>query len=159
MPKSELQLRFRIWGPHLDPTQLTDAMDIEPTSTFLVGESRGSYAHDRASWQWWSEIGSSTEPLFEKLLALFEPHVGLLASCGDAGADLSLSAVGSISGDLVDSEAEADRRNIFSGEGSGFQPFVDADRVGIYLDPRLIRFMADIGAAFETHIDLEVSDC
>jgi hypothetical protein len=90
---------------------LTDEIGIEPHTKYLAGEPlRGPCVHERAGWEWRSDLREDAEPLLESLLSLFEPHIDLIALCGEQGAEVSLTIVGSIAGDVVASEEEADWR-------------------------------------------------
>ena len=102
-----------------------------------------------------AQRGPEDEPQVASLLATFSPHVAVLRRCRDDGAMISLTIVGEVRGDVVGSPREAERRKLLADESDAFKPFFDVDRVGVSLSAVAIRFLADIGASFHTHIDVE----
>jgi hypothetical protein len=132
-------------------------MGIEPGTRYAVGESPQPASRGTASWRWYSKSASDTDELFAEMLRLFRPHVDVLRSCVERGASASLVVVGDVGGIVVSSAAEAEERRIDWGEGE-FEPFFDGDRVGIYVAPEVIEFLAAVGAGFDTHIDFELHD-
>jgi hypothetical protein len=64
-----------------------------------------------------------------------------------------LTVVGEVRGDLVDEPAEAGRRGFLVEEDGPFEPFLDVDRVGVGLNEAAVAFLAEVGAAYYTHID------
>jgi hypothetical protein len=150
-----LHLAFGVRGPNVDPAALTRLMGIEPSSSYAVGESRHPRSRGTGSWRWYSTTASDTDELFDEMLRLFRPHVDVLRSYVECGASASLVVVGDVGGIVVSSAEEAEARRIDWGEGE-FEPFFDGDRVGIYVAPEVIAFLAAVGASFDTHIDFEL---
>lgn len=93
--------------------------------------------------------------MIEQMLAALGSHVNILRSCRDAGSDITLTVVGEVRGDVVDTVDEAERRRWFVDEGEPFQPVLDVDRVGLQLSEAAIRFLAAIGASYHTHVDVD----
>lgn len=158
VPSTVIDLVFRVWGARLNPEELTVATGITPARSFHVGEMRGAAANRVAGWEWRSAEGEDDEALMQALLRDLAPHVDLFRLCHEEGATLSLTVVGVIRGDLVESWEEAERRKIRAENGDRFRRFLDADRVGVSLSEAAIQFLAAVGATYETHIDLELRE-
>jgi hypothetical protein len=159
MPKTCLQLRFRLRGPNLDPERLTATFEIDPARSFHVGELTGRAVHDVAGWDWFSDwSGRDTDPLIEHFLQLFGPHEAILHSCVDEGATVALSVVGDLDADVVDNQDEAERLGFGYEDDETFTPFLDCDRVGVSFDTRALQFLASISASLHTHIDIDLDD-
>src|SRR5689334_8751292 len=52
---------FRMWGPDVDPDELTELLGIEPTASHKVGEARGKRTFDFGSWRLSSRTLETTE--------------------------------------------------------------------------------------------------
>lgn len=152
---SNLHLALGVRGANIVPAELTRLIGIEPGSSYAVGESQQLRSRDTGSWRWYSKTAPDTDELFDEMLRLFGAHVDVLRSCVESGASASLVVVGEVGGIVVSSAAEAEARRIDWGEGE-FEPFFDGDRVGIYVAPEVIAFLAAVGASFDTHIDFEL---
>jgi hypothetical protein len=136
---------------------LTERTGVIPTRSFQVGEMRGPAANKVAGWEWFSQWGADAEPLFQDLLRVLGPHEAAWRSCVDGGGDAGLSVVGEVGGIVVSSAEEAEERRISWGDGE-FKPFFDGDRVGLYLTPEVVAFLAAVGARIATHIDVHLQD-
>jgi hypothetical protein len=159
MPKTCLQLRFRVWGPNLNPEKLTSDLNINPSRTFQVGELAGRAAHNVAGWEWCSAwAGWDTDPIVEGFVDLFSPHAAILRSCADDGARVFLAVVGDLGADLVDTLEEADKRGYGFEENEQFAAFLDCDRVGVAFDAKALQFLAAISSSLSTHIDIDLDD-
>lgn len=155
VPSTRLHLVFRLRGPKVNPEWLSERTGIEPHRSFHVGESRAEASKSVAGWEWRSEDGPDDEPIVEDLLAALGSHVDILRRCRDEGADISLTVVGEVRGDVVDSVDEAERRRWSVDEREPFRPTFDVDRVGLQLSEAAILFLAAVGASYYSHIDVE----
>jgi hypothetical protein len=153
VPSTQIQLVFRVWGPRLDPELLTAQTGTIPSRIFQVGELKGAAANVVAGWEWRTGEGSDDEPMVREMLDVLSPHAGVFRACRDEGADIWLSAVGTVGGDLIDTPEQAQQRRWHVSSDTPFEPILDVDRVGLGLSAEAIRFLADVGASFETHID------
>jgi hypothetical protein len=157
--RTSLVLKFSVRGPVVSPERITESTGIAPSRSFQVGEGRGRSATS-ALWQWesdsWTDI--DTDPLFASALGVLGPHESVFAACAAEGAEVSLTAVGYIYGEVIATFEEAERRRFEVGGADRFKPFFSGDRVGISLDPPLMGFLSRIGASFQTHIDAELDD-
>jgi len=155
---SQLQLRFRLWGEHLDPAELSRAIGVAPTKVNEVGRSgliEGGPRHKKASWQWWSAVGGwDIRPLLAELLATLGPGEAEIRSCVDRGAEAALSVVGHANGDYVQTVDDAVSRG-YADDGV-ILPMLDSDRIELVLDSDVIRFLASISAWITTHIDVDI---
>jgi hypothetical protein len=146
-------------GPLVDPERITEATGIMPSRVFQVGEARGRSATS-AGWQWtsdtWTDI--DTDPLFASALAVLGPHEAVFAQCSAEGAEVSLSVVGYVYGEVIATFEEAETRRFSVGGAERFKPFFSGDRVAISLEPTFLGFLSRIGASFDTHIDAELDD-
>ena len=149
----ELHLELNIWGPGLEPDEVTRRLGVRPAKQFRVGER--ARASDVAGWWWRSEVGIDSDPMFEAMLATFGERQMEIAELTAAGAEVWVGLVGRLGGVVVSSPEQAEsRRYSWDTElGREFEPFLDGDRVGIELTIPVIRFLAAIGASFGTHID------
>jgi hypothetical protein len=157
--RTSLVLKFSVRGPAVSPERITESTGIAPSRSFQVGEGRGRSAAS-AFWQWesnsWTDI--DTDPLFASALSILGPHEAVFAGCTAEGAEVSLSVVGSVYGEVIATFEEAERRRFDVGGEDRFRPFFSGDRVGISLDPAIMGFLSRIGASFHTHIDAELDD-
>jgi hypothetical protein len=157
--RTSLVLKFSVRGPAVAPERITESTGIEPSRSFQVGEARGRSATS-AGWQWesdsWTDI--DTDPLFATALSILGPHEVVFARCSAEGAEVSLSVVGYVYGEVIATFEEAERRRFEVGGADRFKPFFSGDRVGISLDPAIMGFLNRIGASFHTHIDAELDD-
>jgi len=94
-------------------------------------------------------MAAQIEPLLDGMLRVFALHA--------ADATTSLSAVAEVGGIVVASAKEAEERRIEWGDGE-FEPFFQGDRVGLYLAPEVVAFLAVTEASIDTHIDFELRD-
>ena len=159
--RTNLELKFRVWGKDVDPHALTDATGIEPSRHFRIGESRGAYARTVAGWEWhsgsWTEV--DTTGLFDLALLTLGPHEATFARCTETGSTtIWLTAVGYVYGEVIATPEENDRRGFAPIESHPFKPYFAADRVVIALDPEIMGFLSRIRASFDTHIDAELDD-
>jgi Domain of unknown function (DUF4279) len=157
--RTSLDLRFSVRGPLVVPERITEATGIEPSRVFQVGEARGRSATS-AGWQWtsdtWTDI--DTDPLFASALAVLGQHEAVFAQCSAEGAEISLSVVGYVYGEVIATFEEAERRRFAVGDAERFKPFFSGDRVAIFVDPTLIGFLGRIGASLDAHIDAMLDD-
>lgn len=153
VPSTQIQLVFHVWGPRLDPDLLTARTGVIPSRTFRVGERKGAAASIVAGWEWSTNKGSDDEPMVREMLEVLNPHVDVLRACCDEGADLWLTVSGTVGGDLIETPELADQRRWHVSRDRPFEPILDVDRVGLILSVEAVRFLADVGASFETHID------
>jgi hypothetical protein len=65
---------------------------------------------------------------------------------------------GEVSGIVVATAEEAERRRFASDEGTPFKPFFDGDRVELFFRADVVRFLAAIDATIATHIDVVLAD-
>ena len=151
VPSTVIDLVFRVWGARLSPEEVTLATGITPARSFRVGEMRGAAAKRVAGWEWRSAKGDDDEALMQTLLRDLGPHTALFRRCHEEGAMLSLTVVGVIRGDLVESWEEAERRKIDAENGDRFRRFLDADRVGVSLSDAAIQFLAAVGELRDAH--------
>ena len=118
-----------------------------------MGESRRSYARDKAGWDWESaEAGQDIEAVLATFLELFSPREAVFHRCSEEGATVVVSIRGTTEVAVVDSPQEADARRYEA--PMPFTPFVDADRVELFFDVATLRFLASISASLQTHIDI-----
>jgi len=68
-----------------------------------------------------------------------------------------LVVAGEIDMDVVAKLEEADIRG-YGFEAGEFVPFLDGDRVGLYFDSEALQFLADVRAALDAHIDIDLDD-
>ena len=157
--RTSLVLKFSVRGPVVSPERITESTGIASSRSFKVGEGRGRSAAS-AFWQWESDSWTDydTDPLFASALSILGPHEAVFARCSAEGAEVTLSVVGYIYGEVIATFEEAERRRFEVGGPDRFKPFFSGDRVGISLDPPLMGFLSRIGAGFETHIDAELDD-
>jgi hypothetical protein len=153
--RTDLRLCFRVWGTAVSPEALTEATGVTPSRSFHIGEARGAYAKTVAGWEWsrdgWTDI--DTDPLFAEALTTLGPHEAAFAASSAADADIGLSLSGYVYGEIIATAEEADRRGFYVDETKVFEPFFEADRVALSLDPQVLGFLSRIGATFITHID------
>jgi hypothetical protein len=154
MASTELQLILRVRGAALQPSVLTRQTGIVPTRSFEVGEARGRSA-ETAGWDLESPTGADDEPLLADLVARLQPHRDVLRAWRQQGCTITLTVVGEVRGDLVQEPEEADRRGYLVENDRPFEPFFDVDRVGVGLNESAVAFLAEVGAAYYTHIDCE----
>ena len=156
MPTTGFHLVLRLRGERLDPIALTDLLGVRPTTSFAVGENR--YAHSKliAGWDWMSRHEPALDPLVAEMFDMFEPRLDVLRSATADGASATLTVVGLICGDVVMTPAEADRRRIAVDDTEPFEPFLDADRFGLWLEPKVMAFLGAIPCALGTHVDAEI---
>lgn len=148
-----------MWGPNLDPDALTDATKVPATKSFHVGERPGNAAHLVAGWEWWSDWGDSdADSLFAELLRVLQPNEACFREAASNGADVSLSVVGEVYADLISTEAEADAKGWYGGEGKWFRPFLATDRPVIFLDQELLNFLTATHCTFATHLDFALDN-
>jgi len=132
---------------------LTTQFGVAPSKTFLAGESRRSYARDKAGWDWESaEAGPDIEAILGTFLQLFAPHEAVFRQCVAEGAVVVVSISGTTEVGVVDSPAEAASRGYTVPEP--FAPFSDADRLELFIDSATLRFLSSISASLRTHIDI-----
>jgi hypothetical protein len=92
VPKTSLRLKLSIWGPNVDPASLTRQFAVAPSRTFLVGDSQGRYAKDKAGWDWESaESGADVDAILTTFRELFSPHEAVFQTCVEEGAEVVLS--------------------------------------------------------------------
>jgi hypothetical protein len=156
VPSTHVQLRFALWGVDVDPEKLTAATGVAPSRSFHVGERRGRAANAVAGWEWESQWGPDDEPLLDEMLRVLGPHAAALAEPVNKGATASLSVVGEVYGSVVATPDEAERRNIYVPEDTPFEAFFHCDRVGLFLRPGVVQFLAAVHASLGTHVDVEL---
>jgi hypothetical protein len=158
MSKTCLQLRFLVWGSNLNPEALTLQLGVEPSRSFLAGESQGHAAHEVAGWEWESEWTDwDIGPSIRRLVELLGLNRAVLRSCVNDGASIQLMVAGEFDMDVIADLEEAERRGYAFDEGR-FAPFLDGDRVEMHLDPGALQFLADIKATLGTHIEIDLHD-
>ena len=160
--RTRLFVRFRLRGVALDPDSLTAATGLRPQSVVLRGEARRALGgtHEASSWNWcsrWSR-DDDLEPLFDEVFAALRPHEQVFAQAVAEGAEASMTLIGTVYGRVIATGEEAERRG-FTGD-EPFEPFFAGARIWPWLEPDQIVFLARTGAAFGTHIDVELTpDC
>lgn len=157
--RTNLELVFRIRGTDVSPEALTASTGLTPARTFHVGEARGRSA-TMAGWEWRSEPWTDldTDPLMAAVLEVLRPHEAVFAKCSADGAEIFLTVVGSIYGEVIATFDEAESRRFSAGTRERFVPFFSGDRVAISLEPDFMGFLSRIGAGFHTHIDAELDN-
>ena len=116
-----------------------------------------SGTHEASSWSWcsrWS-MDDDLQPLFNEVFAALRPHEHVFAQAVAEGAEASMTLSGAVYGRVIATGEEAERRG-FSGD-EPFEPFFAGDRIWPWLEPDQIVFLARTGAAFGTHIDVELT--
>ena len=159
MATTSLQLRFRVWGRDLDPDAMSAATGVVPTRSFRIGEkpSHMKAAHGVAGWEWWSEWGDfDLAPLLSRMMAVLRPSEAVFRGAVTAGAEISLSVVGYILGDAVQTEAEAGRVHAYGGEGRAFRPFLVTDSPCMDFDLPVLTFLTAISASLLFHLDADL---
>ena len=148
-----MRLRCSIFGTNVDPDSLTTQFGVAPSRTFLVGESRRSYARDKAGWDWESaEAGPDIEAILATFLNIFSPYEAVFHRCVEEGATVILSISGTTEVAVVDSPKEAGGRPYEASEP--FSALLDSDRVELFFDIEFLRFLTSISASLQTHIDI-----
>ena len=100
--------------------------------------------------------GSDDEPLFDEILHALGPHTAALRAQVNQGAEAALSVSGEVYGSVIATPVEAERRNYYVPEGQPLEAFFASDRVGLFLKPEVVEFLAAVRASFGTHIDVEL---
>jgi len=154
MSSTELRVVFRVRGVNFDPDWITQRTGVAPSRAYHVGEARGRSA-ELAGWEWQSATGPDDEPLIATLVAELGPHADVFRACRDAGADVRVTVVGEVRGDVIQTVEQAEARRFMVWPDEEFQPIFDVDRVGVSLSEEAIRFLAAVGASYATHIDCE----
>lgn len=94
-PPLEIQLSFRVSGPHLDPDEVSRLLALEPHHQHRRGDARSSprYAPYRTGlWTWQTSL-PETEPLEAHLslfLDTFEPKAEALKQLQESGWEMDL---------------------------------------------------------------------
>jgi hypothetical protein len=114
------------------------------------------FRHGFLPGEWESGCGSDDEPLFDEILHVLGPHAAALRAQVDKGAEAALSVSGEVYGSVITTPVEAERRNYYVPEGQPFEAFFACDRVGLFLKPEVVEFLAAVRASFGTHIDVEL---
>jgi hypothetical protein len=156
----DLHLRFFVRGVALDPDALTNATGVEPSQSFRAGSVRAGRTRAEAGWYWSSEPWTSAdlEGLFAVALDTLGPHEAHFAECVENGCSISLSLGGVYYAPLIETDEEADALKVTLDLDGPFRRFIDAERIGIVLPPRLMLMLGRLNATFTTHIDIELID-
>ncbi len=156
----DLHLWFFVRGAALDPDALTNATGVEPSQSFRSGSVRAGRTRAEAGWDWTSEPWTSPdlEGLFARALDTLGPHEAHFAECVQNGCSISLSLGGVYYAPLIETEEEADALKVTFDLDGPFRRFIDAERIGIVLPPRLMLMLGRLNATFMTHIDIELVD-
>jgi hypothetical protein len=153
-----VEIVFRLWGRDLVPGDITARTGVHPSRTFLVGERSGRAAAEVAAWEWrsglWTE--QDIEALLTQMIEVLGPHRILFRHEVDQGTVATLTVVGAVRGDVLQTAEEADRHGWAVPEDRPFEPFFAGDRVAISLGLDVIEFLASVRCTFDTHIDVEL---
>ena len=152
-----LQVRFSMWGDAFDPNIVTKTTGVVPESSRRIGDQTRRGPATRAYWKWCSRWGDDERPLLDEMVQTLGPHVTAFAAWSSDGVEVGVTVSGEQYGDLVSSPDEANLLGYYVPVGEPFETYLGGARIGLFLAADVIRFLADAGAFFQTHIDTEIA--
>ncbi len=141
-----------------------------------VGEAGKPTAaiHKLAGWEWRSQNWEENdEPLWETLLKTLSPAVKAIneALLSDPDARTSVDIYGQVTQDIITTVQGLKEHEYIVAQGSDEDPYEDednvminnlpmleGDRVGIYMRPEVIKFLASINATFDSDIAVLIEE-